>query len=139
MALDGILDTRFYFAYFAPEDESSGAWTKSVVAKAKQGQLRLASSVVTLTELYLTMGRDLGLEVVRNRIASLRNVGISFIDLEESEADVAGRIALKQSGLPIADCMIAATCLVHARGTILTNDSHFEQIDGVRTRWLRGP
>jgi len=137
MALDAILDTRFFFSYFDPEDERIGAWSKGVVSRAISGQLKLASSVVSLTEIHLAMRRVAGEDEARTRILAIKSAGIPFLELGEIEASVAGRIALRHQKLPLADCMIAGTSLVRARGTVMTDDPHFGEIEGVRMKWLR--
>jgi len=137
MALDAILDTRFFFSYFNPEDEKTRAWSKSAVSRATSGQLKLASSVVSLTEIYSAMGRIAGEDEAKTRILAIKSAGIPFLELGEMEASVAGRIALRHQRLPLADCITAGTSQVRARGTVMTDDPHFGEIEGVRPKWLR--
>jgi len=137
MALDAILDTQFYFSYFSPDDEKVGTWAKSLIARVRSGHLRLASSVITRTELLSTMGRIMGEDVTRNRIASIQGDGILFLGIQEGEADLAGAFAMRNPDIPVADCLIAATSVIQANGVIVSRDAHFSKLTGIRVRWLK--
>ena len=58
MALKAILDTRFFFSYFNPEDESVAKWSREVIGKAPE----LGISATTIVELYRSMGRIVGVK-----------------------------------------------------------------------------
>lgn len=135
MALDAILDTRFYFSYYNPEDENVAKWTKRIVQLASRGAIRLGSSIVTITELYRTMEKLIGVKTVEMRIKSARAFNIIFIPVTEEVAKKAGLISLK-ARVPIADAIIAATALIYAKGIVITDDEHFELIKGVKLKWL---
>jgi len=136
MALKVILDTRFFFSYYNPEDENIGGWSRKIVEKISKGDIEAFSSTITVTELYNTMGRVIGKDVVKLRILSMKQSNISFIPLDEEIAHLAGMIALKIARIPLADAIIAATALIHAGGVVLTDDEHFKLIKGIRIRWL---
>ena len=133
MALKAILDTRFFFSYFNPEDERVARWSREVIKRAPE----LGISAITIAELYRTMGRVVGSEVVRLRLAFMGASGISAIPVNEEVAGIAGKIALKAPIIPLADVIIAATALVYANGMVVTDDEHFKLIAGVKPRWLK--
>lgn len=137
MALKIILDTRFYFSYYNPENSEISAWSKRIVQGVLRGRFKAASSVVTITELYATMGRLIGMDVVKLRIASIKSLQISFIPVTEEISNVAGEIALRIPKVPLADAIIAATALTYANGNVITDDEHFKLIRGIKTKWLR--
>lgn len=133
MALRAILDTRFFFSYFNPEDESVAKWSREVIGKAPE----LGISAITIVELYRSMGRIVGVEVIELRLASIRASGISVIPVTEEVARVAGKVALKAPNMPIADAIIAATALIHANGVVVTDDEHFKLLKDVKPKWLK--
>ena len=137
MALKVILDTRFYFSHYNPENEKIIAWSKRLIQKISRRELKVASSVITIIEFYGTMGRIVGVEAVDTRIASLKALGIAFIPVTEEIAQVAGKIALSTARIPLADAIIAATALLHAEGVVVTDDEHFKLIKGVKADWSK--
>ncbi|HID90543.1 TPA: PIN domain-containing protein [Candidatus Bathyarchaeota archaeon] len=136
MALRAILDTRFYFSYYSPESRKVADWSRELVHKAVRGELPLASSTVTIAELYATMGRRLGIEAVRMRIASMKASNIGLIPVTEDVASLAGRISLRAPSVPLADALIAATARIHSNGVVVTDDEHFGLIEGIKARWM---
>jgi len=137
VALRAILDTRFYFSYYNPEDEEVAAWSKKLIQSVSRAELEVASSTITVTELYSTMGRIVGKDAVNMRIMSFRASNIAFIPVTEEIAHAAGAIALSTPKTPLADAMIAATALVHAGGAVVTDDEHFDLVNGVKRKWLK--
>jgi len=135
VALDAILDTRFYFSYYNPEDDSVAKWTKKIVQLASRSAIRLGSSVVAITELYRTMGKLIGVKTVEMRIRSVKAFNITFIPVTEEVAKKAGLMSLK-ARVPIADAVIAVTALIYAKGIVITDDKHFELMEGLKPKWL---
>jgi len=136
MALKVVLDTRFYFSYYSPEDEKTAIWTKKIVQKASRAEIKLTSSVITISELYSTMGRTLGKDAVKIRIASMRAFHIEFIPVTTEIAQLAGEIALGTPNVPLADAIISATALTHAEGNVITDDDHFKLLSDLKVKWL---
>ena len=60
------------------------------------------------------------------------------VDIKISEE--AGGLKFKYSGkepkkgMPLADCIIAATAL-KKNASLLTSDSHFKKVEGLKIRW----
>ncbi len=136
MALTAILDTRFYFSYYNPESEAVLKWAKDFIRRVIRGEIRAASSVITIIELYRTMGRVIGKEAMSIRISSIKAANIGFIPITEEIAKIAGEIVLKNPKVPIADAIIAATAIKYSRGVVVTDDPHFNSIKGVKSLWL---
>jgi predicted nucleic acid-binding protein len=137
MALKAILDPRFYFSYYNPESGEIADWSKSLVQKISSGQVAAASSAITITELYNTVGRILGAETVKIRIASTKSSNIKIIPVTEKVAEFAGKLALNTPKMPLADATIAATALIYAKGVVVTDDEHFRTIKGIKVKWLK--
>jgi len=132
-----ILDTRFYFSYYNPENEKVATWSKRLIHKISRGTLEAASSIITIIELYATMGKIVGTDVVRTRIASLKASNIPFIPVAEEIAQLAGKITLSTPRAPLADAIIAATALIYAGGALITDDEHFSLIRNIKAEWLK--
>lgn len=79
MALKAVLDTRFYFSYYNPENEDVAAWSKKVAQRVSRKEFKVASSTVTVIELYGAMGRIVGIDAIKTRVASLKASNIAFI------------------------------------------------------------
>ncbi len=137
MALEAILDTRFYFSYFNPESEEVASWSRELIRRASRGEVEVASSAVTIAELYGTMGRALGKDVVKMRITSIKASNVKILPVNERVASLAGEIALDHPEIPLADAIIAATALIHAKSTVITDDEHFKEIKGLKVKWLK--
>jgi predicted nucleic acid-binding protein len=136
MALEAILDTRFYFSYYNPENREMATWSKLIIQKISKGQIKVASSTITVTELYNTMGKILGVDTVKIRIASAKSSNINIIPVTEDIAELAGRITLNTPKIPLADAIIASAALIHAKGVLVTDDEHFKTIKGIKVKWL---
>ena len=126
----------FYFSYYNPEDEEVAAWSKKLIQRVLREELKVASSMITIIELYSTMGRIVGVDTVKARITSVKTSNIAFIPVTEEIAQVAGRITLTTPRTPLADAIIAATALIHAGGVVITDDKHFDPIKGIKVIWL---
>jgi len=137
MALKVILDTRFYFSYYNPESRKIADWSKSVVQKISKGQITAASSTITITELYNTIGKILGTDAIKLRVASAKSSNINIIPVTENIAELAGKITLNTPKIPLADATIAATALIHAKGVVVTDNEHFKTIKGIKVKWLK--
>ncbi|MEM2971970.1 MAG: PIN domain-containing protein [Candidatus Bathyarchaeia archaeon] len=137
MALKVIFDTRFYLSYYNPESREIADWSRSVIQKVSRGQITAASSAITITELYNTIGRILGIDTVKIRIASAKSSNIKIIPVTENIAELAGKITLNTPKIPLADATISATALIHAEGIVVTDDEHFRTIKGVKIKWLK--
>ncbi len=135
MALDAILDTRFFFSFYNPEDEDIRVWTNRIVQSVSKGTSRFGVSVVTVFELYKVMGRIIGMDAVKIRVRSIKSAGIVLLPVSEEISERAGLLSLKYN-VPMADALIAATAIEYAHGVVITDDKHFKKMDGVRVRWL---
>ncbi len=102
-----------------------------------KGELKVASSAITITELYGTMGRLVGMDTVKLRVASIKASNIPFIPITEDISYFAGEVVLRTPGIPLADAIIATTALIHTHGVVITDDEHFKLVKGIETVWLK--
>ena len=137
MALEALLDTRFYFSFYSPENKEIANWSKELVRKISRGEIHVSSSVVTIVELYNTMGRTLGRDAIKIRVASIKASNVEILSVTEQIAHLAGEITLNYPNVPLADAIIAATAFIHTKSTVITDDEHFKQMEGLKTKWLR--
>lgn len=135
-----VLDTRFLFALYNPTSKAQEAWCKSLVYDA--GKYRRTESTpyfascISIAELYENMGRLVGKDTVRLRIASLANAGIEFIPVDEEISELAGDLKLNLGELPLADAIIASTALLHAGARLISDDEHFQKIKKLKLVWV---
>jgi predicted nucleic acid-binding protein len=125
---DRLYDTRFFIEHFYSADEKIQERTKHEILATKMKSV----SVITLHEIYrLTLGKE------GRQIAELR---VSLISKDFDVIDVDSDIALKAaeirhgSSMPMADSLIAATCL-SLNLACVSDDPHFARVRGLSTRW----
>jgi len=135
MALKATLDTRFFFAYFNPASKRQGEWCKSTIAQASKPGSYLVSSTITISELYENMGRLIGEDAVRIRVASIKAKNIQLMPVDENIATLTGKVKLVNPAVPLADTIIAITAKIYTNSLVFTDDPHFKEIDGIKTQW----
>jgi len=126
---DFVYDTRFFIEHFYSADERVREKTKREIFANKAKYV----SVISLHEIYrLTLQKE-------GRATAQLRVALISKDFEVVEVDTA--IALKAaemrhgSHLPMADSMIAATCLT-LKAVCVSDDPHFTRLRGLSTRWI---
>ena len=133
-----ILDTRFFFALHDPSSQAQLKWCTSIVLESNRSSSSVyAASCISITELYENMGRVVGRDAVRLRIASARNSGIEFIPVDEEISEIAGGLKLNSGEIPMSDAIIASTARVFSGGRLFTDDEHFKSIKNIRTSWVQ--
>lgn len=131
MALKTVLDTRFYFSYYNPEDEKVAAWSKGLIQKISIGELKAASSTLTIVELYATMRGSSAW--TRWQLGSRpQSFGRSVHPYNRGDSPARRKISLSMPRMPLADAIIGATALTHAGGVVITNDEHFTNVKALR-------
>ena len=131
-----ILDTNSLVDFFKGQAESLNDLFLSV----EEGKEHLMISVVTLSELFYILARERGLEFSRACIDIVK-AHVESVYLNEEIAEKAGELKFKHSGkelkkgLPLADCVIAATAM-EKDATLLTKDPHFKKIKDLKVKWV---
>ncbi len=84
----------------------------------------LSFSVVTRAELFA--GQSADEDELRGLLAPFRE-----LPLNVATAELAGRLR-RETGLALADAMVAATALIHRLQLLTRNRKHFEQVPGLQ-------
>ena len=130
-----ILDTLPLVDFFKDESEI----TEKIIQKSEENGEKLAISVVTLTELYYILAREKGEEFAKVSIENIKSYAEPLI-FNEKISKEAGKLKFKYSGkdpkkgMPLADCIIAATVLEN-NATLVTPDDHFKKVEGLKICW----
>ena len=122
-----LIDTNAYSALMAGDAR---------IADALSGSEAVLLSPIVIGELYdgfLGGSRDLENRQILQRFRQLpRTVTVPIVDTTaEWFAHVKRGLRLRGRLMPINDVWIAASCIEHG-ATLLTFDSHFDAIDGLR-------
>lgn len=124
-----VYDTRFFIEHYYSANEDVQRRTKLELTANKKRFV----SVISLHEIYrLTLKKE-GRETAKLR-ASLILKDFRVIDVNPSIAVKAAEIRHRLA-IPMADSLIAATSLVLG-GTCISDDPHFQNVEGLSTRWI---
>lgn len=127
-----VYDTRFFVEYFYSDDLEFLRRLKEDLRSVRDRRV----SVVTIHEVY---GIDLeraGREVARLRSETMRR-DFDVVDMDYETAIRSAELRSKHR-IPMADSVIAATAEIH-RCPVVSDDPHFRQIEGLKTRWYSSP
>ncbi len=124
-----IYDTRFFIEHFYSANIAVQERTKRELLNNKAKHV----SVITLHEIYrLALGKE-GREVAQLRV-NLISKDFEVVDVDCAVAVKAAEMR-HGSSLPMADSLIAATCLA-LKAACVSDDPHFARIRGLSTRWI---
>jgi predicted nucleic acid-binding protein len=124
-----IYDTRFFIEHYYSPSEDVQRRTKLELTANKNKLV----SAISIHEIYrLTLNKE-GRETAKLRV-SLITKDFDVIDVDSAIAVKAAEIRHNRS-MPMADSLIAATCLV-LNCTCVSDDPHFEGVEGLPTRWI---
>ena len=125
-----LYDTRFFVEYFFSEDSELLRKFKQELRSVKE---RLVS-VLTVHEIYRINLKREGKDVAELRSAAIRSDFIVINVNYEAAVKSAEIRAIHQ--MPMADSIIAATAQIY-RCPIVSDDTHFKEINGLRTKWCK--
>jgi predicted nucleic acid-binding protein len=124
-----VYDTRFFIEHYYSASEDVQRRTKLELTANKN---KLVSSI-SIHEVYrLTLSKE-GRETAKLRV-SLITKDFDVIDVSSEIAVKAAEIRHNKS-IPMADSLIAATCLIR-NCTCVSDDPHFEGVEDLSTRWI---
>lgn len=127
-----LYDTRFFVEYFYSDDLEFLRKLKEDLRSVRDRKV----SVVTIHEIYrIDMERE-GREVARLRSETILR-DFDVVDMNYEAAIRSAELRSKRR-IPMADSVIAATAEIH-RCQVVSDDPHFKQIEGVKTRWYPLP
>ena len=124
-----VYDTRFFIEHYYSASEEVQRRTKIELTANKKKLI----SAISIHEIYrLTLNKE-GRETAKLRI-SLITKDFDVVDVSAAIAVKAAEIRHSQS-MPMADSLIAATCLV-LNCVCVSDDPHFKGVKGLPTRWI---
>ncbi|MGQ9691082.1 MAG: PIN domain-containing protein [Thermoproteota archaeon] len=123
-----LYDTRFFVEYFYSGDAEFLRRLKRDLRTMRERMV----SALTVHEMH-----RINLEREGRDIATLRSKAIrGDFKVVDVDYEVAVRSAELRSRhrIPMADSVIAATVQIHGR-VLVSDDAHFKEIQGLKTRW----
>jgi toxin FitB len=123
-----LYDTRFFSEYFYSENPQL---VKKLKEELKSTKERLVSSL-TIHEFYRIVLKTNGKETAMLRSSTIQR-DCQIIDVNYEIAIKSAQIRHKHP-MPMADSVIAATAQIHDC-TLFTDDTHFKNIENLKTTW----
>ncbi len=128
------VDTRFFLTHFLAETDSVRQKTRRKV-DALQRQKAFVPTIV-LHEVYKFQHETAGRDAASLRVDSIVKSNFRTVDLDTPIALAAALLRVNHEGLPTADSIIAATALQLNSATVVTDDPHFERVEGIKVEWI---
>lgn len=127
-----VYDTRFFVEYFYSGDFEFLSRLKEDLRSVRDRKV----SVVTIHEVYrIDLERE-GREVARLRSETIHR-DFDVVDMDYETAIRSAELRSRHR-IPMADSVIAATAQI--RGCpVVSDDPHFQKIEGIKTRWISKP
>ena len=127
-----VYDTRFFVEYFYSGDSEFLSRLKEDLRSVRDQKV----SVVTIHEVYrIDLERE-GREVARLRSETIHR-DFDVVDMDYETAIRSAELRSRHR-IPMADSVIAATAQI--RGCpVVSDDPHFQKIEGIKTRWISKP
>ena len=127
-----VYDTRFFVEYFYSGDPEFLRRLKEDLRSVRDRKV----SVVTIHEVYgIDLERE-GREVARLRSETIRR-DFDIVDMDYETAVRSAELRSRHR-IPLADSVIAATAQMHGC-PVVSDDPHFQKIEGLKTRWYSTP
>ena len=123
-----VYDTRFFIEYFYSDNLE---FLEKLKEDLKSIRERIVSAV-TIHEVYHIDLKKEGREVARLRSKTIRR-DFQVVDLDYETAIRSAELRAKY-GIPMADSIIAAVAQRY-RCPVVSDDPHFKDIEGLKTRW----
>jgi len=129
-----ILDTRFLIEHFVgahPEIRERTRRRLRALLRRREGIIPTIALAEFVDQMCRLAGRQEAARIHRAILAS----GLVLHPLTPAIAAEAGALRCTYRGVPMADCIVAATA-VHLDGRVLSDDPHFRSMRGIWTAWL---
>lgn len=128
MPKSSIYDSRFFIEYFYSGNQGFLKGLKEDLRSVKDRKV----STVTIHEIYrIDLERE-GRDVAKTRSEAVRR-SFDVINVDYETAINSAEIR-KKHRVPMADSVIAATAKIQGC-PVVTDDPHFQEIEGIKTRW----
>ena len=123
-----VYDTRFFIEHYYSKDEHTLQRTREEM----RGREKYVSAIVIHEVYQLTLALEGRESAVLRTTLLEKDFKIVKVDAEIAKGSAELRNKYK---LSMADSMIAATAS-HLKATCLSDDSHFQFIKEIKTRWI---
>ena len=124
----------FFIHYFYSKDDDLKRRASSKLRELSRKGEGIVPTVV-LSEVVKVTCEDRGLEEAILRYHSIKQSGLSIVDLTPEIALEAGKLKCRYRDVPMGDCIIAATGKT-LKARILTRDPHIQKIREVKVIWI---
>lgn len=123
-----VYDTRFFVEYFYSGDSGFLRRLKEDLRAVRERMV----SALTIHEVYCASLEREGREVAILRSETIQR-DFNVVDVDYKVAVRSAELRSKHR-IPMADSVIAATAQIHGC-PLVSDDAHFKQIPGLKTRW----
>jgi len=132
--LKEVLDSRFFAAHFSGGDPDVADAARSKLKKLRREGRGILPTVV-IAEVVNLLCRGIGRNQARAAFRAMAAYGLDVVPLDETIAAEAGLLKCIHRDLPLADAIVASLAL-REDGRVISDDPHFEAIQGLRVSWL---
>jgi predicted nucleic acid-binding protein len=131
--LKEVLDTRFLAEYFSSSTNTKEKANRKLNQLIDRNEGILPTMVIAeITK--ITCGRQ-GKDMAESHYQALIQSGLQIENLTPPIAQQAGLLKCAYQNLPMGDCIIAATALIH-HARVLSDDPHFDCIAEIKRAWI---
>jgi predicted nucleic acid-binding protein len=128
-----VLDSWAIMSYLG--GEPSAEKVADIMADAHEEDIPLFMTVVNAGEVWYILAREVSVAEADSSIRQLRQLGISFIDVDWALAHEAAGFKSKHK-MSFADCFAAALAK-EKKAQLITGDQEFKQLEGeISIAWL---
>jgi uncharacterized protein len=120
-----VLDSWAALSFF--DDESIGLKIADLISDAHDAGVQIFMSVVNLGEIWYIIARETTESDAEETIGKLRQLGITFVDIDWDLAQEAARIKIKNK-ISYAGC-IASALAKRTKSDLVTGNPEFKNMD----------
>ena len=129
-----VLDSKLLLTHYFSKDSATLSRTRARLASLRKERRGVLPSIV-VAEVTNVVCQKAGRQGALETLRALEHAGLEVVPLDSELARDAGFLQCTHRGLPMADCVIAATAL-RLKGRVISDDPHFSGIKGLRTTWI---
>ena len=131
-----VLDTLPLIEFF--KDEENANKVETILKKIEDEKIEACISSLTISELYYILAHFKNDKFAEKILRYIEISNINVVPVNKSIAEKGGEFKYKYShdrvkkGLPLADCIIAATSWIERAILISSDDEHFKRIREIK-------
>jgi predicted nucleic acid-binding protein len=132
--LKTVLDTRFLIEHLYSTNTETRQKTVKKLRELVQHREAILPTIV-ISETIQAVCQKAGKEEAQNCYQTLLMNDLQIISLTPTIAKQAGLIKCQHRGIPMGDCIIAATAIAN-QAYILTDDPHYDALKETKRTWI---